>query len=230
MGHRVPATLVIRERGDNPPPAAMLSTHFGGPVATILLARAVRADQEPPLHHWAAPTLGQLQSFSSATVTHRAVVLGRRGSGSTLRAGANHCCSVWGIVRKWRERNRKRGWHPTPKLSVYFSDVNWPCQGYPGSIQPNTEHRYEKRESNTFKNEPCKTAGKGVMHETRPEAGEIIPSSGGQKRKLNIISFLEREPASLNFRALGQLFPERCCSWFFVLSFLFSFSFFPPCI
>lgn len=64
------------------------------------------------------------------------------------------------------------------------------------------------------------------MHETWPEAGEIIPSSGRQKRKLNIISFLEREPASLNFKALGWLFTEQCCSQFFVLSFLFLF-FFP---
>lgn len=98
MGYLVPTgTLVTREHGDNPPPAAMLFTHFGGPVATILLARVVRAGQEPPLHHWVAPTLGQQQSFSSATVMHRVVVLGRRGSGSTLRAGANCCCSVWGL-------------------------------------------------------------------------------------------------------------------------------------
>lgn len=131
-----------------------------------------------------------------------------------------------GIVRKWREIDGKRGWHAIPDLLVYFSHINRPCWSYPGSIQPNTKHRYEKRESNTFKKEPCKTEGKGGMHETWPEAGEIIPSSGRQKRKLNIISFLEREPASLNFKALGRLFTEQCCSQFFVLSFLFLF-FFP---
>lgn len=95
MGHLVPTgTLVTREDGDNPPPAAVLSMHFGGPAATTLLARAVRADQELSLHHWVAPTLGQLQSFSSAMVKHRVAMLGGRGSGSTLRAGANHCFST----------------------------------------------------------------------------------------------------------------------------------------
>lgn len=76
MEHLVPtATLVTTERGDNPPPAAMLSTRFGGPVATILLARGVRADQEPPLRPWVAPTLGQWQNLSWATVS--------RGEGQT---------------------------------------------------------------------------------------------------------------------------------------------------
>jgi len=82
MGLLVPtSTAVTREGGDNPPPAAMLSMHFGGPVATILLARA---EQEPPLPQWAAPRLGWPQCFSSAPVRHRAVVLGGRGSGSAL--------------------------------------------------------------------------------------------------------------------------------------------------
>lgn len=56
------------------------------------------------------------------------------------------------------------------------------------------------------------------MDETRPEVGEIIPSSGGQKKKIEYhLLFGKREPVSLNFRALGQLF------WFFVASFIFLF-------
>lgn len=88
----------------------------------------------------------------------------------------------------------------------------------PSSPTQSTDMRKEK--ATAFKMSPARLQERG-MHETWLEAGEIIPSSGRQNRKLNITSFLEKKLESLNFRALGRLFTERCCSWFFVLSFIF---------
>lgn len=122
MGHLLPTgTLVTREHGDNPPPAAMLFTHFGGPVATILLARVVRAGQEPPLHHWVVPTLGQQQSFSSATVMRRA---GQEWVRQHPASWSKSLLLCLGVVRKWREIDGKRGRHTIPDLLVYFSHIN----------------------------------------------------------------------------------------------------------
>lgn len=73
LRHGASCTPVTREHGDNPPPSAVLSAPFGGPVATILPAGTVGGDHEPPLRCWVAPSL------SSAMVTGCAVELGRRG-------------------------------------------------------------------------------------------------------------------------------------------------------
>lgn len=138
----------------------------------------------------------------------------------------------------WKEMGRgsqKRRLVPHSRALGILLPRYRPRRSDPPSIRPTAEHRDERRDSNAFQKEPCKTAGKRRgMRETRPEAGEIIPSSRGQKRKWNIMSFSERGNLCLfTPEPWGGSSPSSasaavlCCHFFFFLGFLVLF---PLCI